>query len=465
MIKLVISTYLHPFNSRPPSTVLHMDGILIMQPLDIQVTSDNTLACLYLTLLLLDQIRITNHRSAEKNWTVILVSKGKPCIATIHYYEIYLKKKKCIQIFLKQSLNIPGNPSEDDDFGIDPSETEKVRALLWSLAEILPERFKSEESKDLPAHTKQFAKTKNNAILILKPRLQGTWFIPSNKESEIDSIGSWPVDTKFPSENAPLKAPKDTFKPPRGISDYVYDNPAIKRFMDAPVLHYPNLDHSVFQNPSKPINFKKTIHPAINKCISKSLHEGYVGEELTEIALELCSFIENDLDPSNTHFQCLKTLLMLIGHSFARDSLIKTNIHVINTLAIRDKIFESFILVPRTKNILRGTGFLSNEPFGPLPESLKESLKSFNAKEIIAKAIPSTTKRNYYKSNFTENKSKFARVNSYSKPYSNLHNNAYSNPFLRNPVTSQDQNYKGKQNFFRNRGFSQKNPRTKKPGN
>ena len=83
---MVISTYLHPFNSRPPSTVLHMDGILIMQPLDIRVTSVITLACLHLTLLLVDQIRITNHRSAERrNWTVILVSKGKPGIATIHY--------------------------------------------------------------------------------------------------------------------------------------------------------------------------------------------------------------------------------------------------------------------------------------------------------------------------------------------------------------------------------------------
>ena len=94
---------------------------------------------------------------------------------------------------------------------------------------------------------------------------------------------------------------------------------------------------------------------------------------------------------------------MLIGHSFARDTIIKSNIHVINTLAIRDKIFESFFLVPKTKNILRGTGFLSSEPFGPLPESLKDSLKSFNAKEFIAKAIPTNNKRNYYKNNFIDN--------------------------------------------------------------
>ena len=139
-----------------------------------------------------------------------------------------------------------------------------------------------------------------------------------------------------------------------------------KKFMDAPVLNSPSLDHSVFQNPTKAINFKKTIHPAINTCIRKSLHEGFLGEELTDIALALCSNIENELDAplvsTGIQLQCLKTLLMLIGHSFARDTIIKSNIHVINTLAIRDNIFESFILVPKTKNILRGTSFLSGEP-------------------------------------------------------------------------------------------------------
>ena len=171
--------------------------------------------------------------------------------------------------------------------------------------------------------------------------------------------------------------------------------------------------------------------------------------------------MESELDPATTYFQHLKTLLMLIGHSFARDTMIKTNIHVINTLAVRDKIFESFILVPRTKNILRGTGFLSMEPFGPLPESMKDSLKSFNAKEIIAKAIPNNAKRNYYKS--SDNNNKFARSDSYSKPYYNQYNNAYGNPFTRSPNTGQSS--KGKQPFFRTKGFSQKNPRNKKPGN
>ena len=92
-------TYILTF-SRPPIPVLRMDGIHIMQPMDIQVfTEPHTKACLLLILLLLDQIHTINHRSVEKIWKVIMVSKGKPCIATIYYYEIYLKKKKKMYIY------------------------------------------------------------------------------------------------------------------------------------------------------------------------------------------------------------------------------------------------------------------------------------------------------------------------------------------------------------------------------
>ena len=116
--------------------------------------------------------------------------------------------------------------------------------------------------------------------------------------------------------------------------------------MNAPVLGSPSLDHSVFQNPSKPINFKKSIHPTIDTCIKKSLHEGFLGKELSDIALLLCSNIEDELEAplesTSIQVQCLKTVLMLIGHSFARDTIIKSNIHVANTLAIRDKILELY---------------------------------------------------------------------------------------------------------------------------
>ena len=219
-----------------------------------------------------------------------------------------------------------------------------MRALFRTLAAIAPSRFEDNEAADMPAHTKLFSKTVNKSILLLKPKLNRTWFIPTSMESDKDTIGRWPAETKFPTASAPTRLPTDfPFKPPRGTIDFKYEDPAIEKFMDAPILGSPSLDQSVFQNPSKPINFKKSIHPTIDACIKKSLHEGFLGEELADIALLLCSNIEDELEapPESTsvQVQCLKTVLMLIGHSLARDTIMKSNIHVANTLAIRDKIF------------------------------------------------------------------------------------------------------------------------------
>ena len=107
----------------------------------------------------------------------------------------------------------PGNNGadysiEEDDFFVDPTESEKIRALLKNLADILPHRFTCDDVPDMPAHTKQFSKVVDKAILILKPRLNGSWFIPSNKECDTDTIGCWPAETKFSSEKMPTKSPK-----------------------------------------------------------------------------------------------------------------------------------------------------------------------------------------------------------------------------------------------------------------
>ena len=88
---------------------------------------------------------------------------------------------------------------------------------------------------------------------------------------------------------------------------------------------------------------------------------------------------------------------MLVGHCIARDTHIKSAALVANTLGIRDKIFENFNVPQRTKNILRGTGFLSSDPFGPMPESLRSSLSSINGKDNMGKA-KNTDKRSQVRS-------------------------------------------------------------------
>ena len=106
----------------------------------------------------------------------------------------------------------PGNGAEysieDDDFFTDPTESEKIRALLKNLADIFPHRFKSDEVPDMPAHTKHFSKITDKSILILKPRLNGSWFIPSNKECNSDTLAVGHLKPNFLQKRCQLNLPK-----------------------------------------------------------------------------------------------------------------------------------------------------------------------------------------------------------------------------------------------------------------
>ena len=59
-------------------------------------------------------------------------------------------------------------------------------------------------------------------------------------------------------------------------------------------------------------------------------------------------------------------------------------------LEMRDKILAEFDHPDKTKNILRGSGFLTDNAFGPLPESLRQGLNSINGKELMCKAKVTT---------------------------------------------------------------------------
>ena len=71
-----------------------------------------------------------------------------------------------MKVILKEVSIFPENTLEDDDFFTDPTESEKIRALLRNLADIFPDKFKSDEVPDMPAHTKHFAKINDKSINI-----------------------------------------------------------------------------------------------------------------------------------------------------------------------------------------------------------------------------------------------------------------------------------------------------------
>ena len=61
---------------------------------------------------------------------------------------------------------------------------------------------------------------------------------------------------------------------------------------------------------------------------------------------------------------------------------------------MRDKILAEFDHPCKTKNILRGSGFLTENAFGPLPESLRQGLSSINGKDLMCKAKVTTSFNN-----------------------------------------------------------------------
>ena len=84
--------------------------------------------------------------------------------------------------------------------------------------------------------------------------------------------------------------------------------------------------------------------------------------------------------------ELLHSLICLTGHSISRMTSLHTAGLVSNKLEMRDKILLEFDQPAKTKNILRGSGFLSDNAFGPLPESLKTALASINGKEVMCRA-------------------------------------------------------------------------------
>ena len=350
--------------------------------------------------------------------------------------------------------------SADSYFIATKSDVEKTREFFSTLAYLLPHRFSSEEQNETPECIKQFSYHDSKKLLKLEPKLDGTWFLPKYLDEESDTIGFWPPATKFPLSTRILP-PDLAPKPPKGPTDILYVKKDIKKFVDAPVLDSPSLSHSAFQNPKKPIKFKNTLHSQMDSFLRKELHEGFLADQLVEISLELFPMIEQEIEDVTNEprelstLQCLKTLIMLIGHSVTRDTHIKTAAFVTNSLSIRDKIFANFEVPTKTKNILRGSGFLSPHPFGPMPESLKSSLTSVIGKEVMGRTKSYTP---YYTKSKNQNRP-------YSSPYLRMKNFNF-------PYQSRDQNYRSafKTRPFRKpynnpTGFRKPSLPTKKSGN
>merc|ERR1739842_34280 len=226
--------------------------------------------------------------------------------------------------------------------------------------------------------------------LKIDPILTGSWLVPSHKEESSDTIGFWPHTTKFPSEQV-IYPPEYSLRPPKRPTDLIFVNKDLKSMLEAKMADKPNLNHTAFQEPKKPISFKNTINAKMECLLKKCLIESYTAETFNDIALALFPIMFAEIeahigDLKNIELpslDLLHSLLSLAGQGNSRMSNLHISGLVTNKLEMRDKILTEFDHPFKTKNILRGSGFLTENAFGPLPESWKQGLSSINGKDLM----------------------------------------------------------------------------------
>ena len=283
------------------------------------------------------------------------------------------------------------------------TEIALTREIFGDIAKILPDRFITKDNTDVPESYKLF-KDNRKPIYQLKvdPNLTGSWLVPSHKEESSDTIGFWPQATKFPLTEQTIYPPDYSLRPPRRPTDVIFVNKDLKNMLESKITDKPNLNHIAFQEPKKPISFKGTTNSNMECLLNKCLTESYLAETFNDIALALYPFLFAEIeshigdlkDKELPTFDLLYSLLQLAGQGNSRMSNLHISGLVANKLEMRDKILAEFDHPCKTKNILRGSGFLTENAFGPLPESLRQGLSSINGKDLMCKAKDTTSFNN-----------------------------------------------------------------------
>ena len=280
------------------------------------------------------------------------------------------------------------------------SEIALTREIFGDLAKIFPERFITKDNTNVPESYKLFKDNKKPIYqLKIDPNLTGSWLVPSHKEESSDTIGFWPHTTKFPLTEQAIYPPDYSLRPPRRPTDLIFVNKDLKSMLESKITDKPNLNHIAFQEPKKPISFKGTTNSKMECLLKKCLTESYLAETFNDIALALYPFLFAEIeshigdlkDKELPTFDLLFQLLQLAGQGSSRMSSLHISGLVANKLEMRDKILAEFDHPCNTKNILRGSGFLTENAFGPLPESLRQGLSSINGKDLMCKAKDTTS--------------------------------------------------------------------------
>ena len=228
-------------------------------------------------------------------------------------------------------------------------------------------------------------RTEKDPVINLCPDLEGSWLVVP-KPMAPDTVGYWPKYTKFPGHSDLIRAPSDAKKLlPIKFLHYT-ENDLLKSFLD-PATKLVNKDNYLWLNPEVFQSAEFHNHSSnngswIDRSLRAQLLDNLITDELIDMSLQLIDRALDiptknpDLQPKDITnlieetLELLDTSVILSSASNLRGRHTLITSIVKNKLALRDEVLRAHSGGVCSKEILRGSNFLSPDLFGPLPSSL-----------------------------------------------------------------------------------------------
>ena len=295
------------------------------------------------------------------------------------------------------------NVNKDDDCStIDDNEyivnsdsrMKQLKETYLALFEILPEHFHVREvslpyyRNPVSEEAKTYFKSPNNIPLMkIVPDLTGSWFDPPHKEDHQDTTTYWNCNTKFPRKPR-MTPPEYLLKAPPRAPFYFIEDPNLKLLLEAPIFKSIDLDHSAFD--SSACDVSNSTFTNLDSMLRAALFDNFTLDEYLKLIMELIPKVSEEhltsTDEPLNSLELLMRVVVLAAECNQRSGQAITGTFIANKLALRDYVFNKFVTPSVSRNILRGSNFLSDKLFGNLPESYKNSLKQATGTQLRCKA-------------------------------------------------------------------------------
>ena len=271
--------------------------------------------------------------------------------------------------------------SQNDDPVTVESRNRDYRQFNRLLGEKLPLFFHTEAS-NLPyyrnprgeASRAMFNSPADIPRVKIQPNLEGSWADPTHREDASDTAAYWPHTTKFPSLARITPQDYTQKAPPRNPYLHIVDE-NLRKTLRAPTFKSVPLDHTAF--PVASVDLSHSSLPQMDSILRRAMLDNFSLDEYLQLIIELLPTIEKEDTPPEVKLDNLDLvfrLVVLIAEGNQRSGQSLMAAFVANKLAMRDVVLNKFNAPLTSRQILRGSNFLSPNLFGPLPESFRNSL-------------------------------------------------------------------------------------------